>query len=391
MGTSMMHVDTSRSRSSRHRPYRDVLRRALFVATAVAVATVATIAPRSDTVQAQPGECGRPLGDQPSVYLGAWIPAALDDPRIGYGADPLGQFENKAGKGITVLQRWEHWGLGPGGRIDIKWLRRVAQSGAFPMITWVPWNPEISPPEHQTGFLMRDVAAGAHDAYVADVASEVAEYDGPLFIRFAQEMNGTWYPWGKHQNDPSEYVAAWRRVHQIFADRGAGHVTWVWNVSEKNHPESLGLWYPGDDVVDWVAVDGYNWDAPQYWRENGDTWRLLDRVFRPSFENIDTFVPADKPRMIAETSTNERGDDPGKKAAWICDAFGRALPETLPEVKAVIWFDEPTNEGGGIVPWPIDSTDQSLAAFRAAVSAPYYIGSLGDAPMRLGRQKIPPP
>ena len=160
---------------------------------------------------------------------------------------------------------------------------------------------------------MRDVASGALDGYIADIASEVAEWDGPIFIRFAQEMNGTWYPWGKHQNSPEEYIAAWRRVHQIFDEKGAGHVTWVWNPSEKNHPESLGLWYPGDDVVDWVAVDGYNWDAPQYWRENGDTWRLLDRVFRPSFDDIDTFVPADKPRMIAETSTNERGDDPGQE------------------------------------------------------------------------------
>jgi len=340
---------------------------------------------------AQPDECGRPLTGDPSVYLGAWVPAALDDPRLGFGQDPLGRFEAKAGKQVTILQRWEHWGLGPGGRIDIKWLRRVAQAGAFPMITWVPWDPSIPSPERQTGFLMRDVAAGAHDGYVADIASEVAEYDGPLFIRFAQEMNGTWYPWGKHQSSPEEYVAAWRRVHRIFQDRGAGHVTWVWNVSEKNHPESLGLWYPGDDVVDWVAVDGYNWDAPQYWQSGGNTWRLLDQVMRPSFDDMASFVPADKPRMIAETSTNERGDDPGKKAAWICDAFRRALPEALPEVKAILWFDEPTNEGGWIVPWPIDSTEESRSAFQAAVAPGHYAGDLGNLSERIGRAKIPAP
>ena len=339
----------------------------------------------------QPEGCGSgPAGDG-RVYLGAWIPGALDDPRASQGSDPLGQFEDRAGKGVSILQRWEHWGLGPGGRIDIKWLRRVADSGAYPMITWVPWDPTVPNPGDQQGFLMRDIAAGAHDGYIADVASEVAEWDGPIFIRFAQEMNGTWYPWGKHQNSPEEYIAAWRHVHRIFDEHGAGHVTWVWNVSEKNHPGSLGLWYPGDDVVDWVAVDGYNWDAPQYWREDGDTWRLLDQVFRPSFDNINSFVPADKPRMIAETATNERGDDPGKKAAWICDAYGRALPEALPEVKAVMWFDEPTNEGGWVVPWPIDSTGESRAAFQAAVSPSYYLGSLGDAPAKRGRQKIPAP
>jgi hypothetical protein len=338
-----------------------------------------------------PAGCGDGPSGSGQVYLGAWIPAAYDDPRVSRAADPAGQFEARAGKGVSILQRWEHWGLGPGGRIDIKWLRRVAEAGAYPMITWVPWDPTVANPGDQRGYLMRDVANGAHDGYIADIASEVAEWDGPLFVRFAQEMNGTWYPWGKHQNSPDDYIAAWRHVHQIFQDRGAGHVTWVWNPSEKNHAESLGRWYPGDDVVDWVAVDGYNWDAPQYWREGDDTWRLLDRVFRPSFDDIATFVPADKPRMIAETSTNERGDDPGKKAAWICDAFGRALPEVLPEVKAVLWFDEPTNEGGWVVPWPIDSSPESLAAFRAAVSPPYYLGSLGETPTKLGREKIPAP
>ena len=362
--------------------------RALVLALVVVLAS--TVGLGGGGALAAPEGCGSGPPGQGQVYLGAWIPAALDYPGAG-GGDPLAQFEAKSGKGVSILQRWEHWGLGNGGRIDTKWLRRVAQAGAFPMITWVPWNPDLPDPASQTGFLMRDIAAGAHDGYIADIASEVAEWNGPIFIRFAQEMNGTWYPWGKHQNSPDEYVAAWRHVHQIFDEHGAGHVTWVWNVSEKNHPESLSLWYPGDDVVDWVAVDGYNWDAPQYWQAGGNTWRLLDQVFRPSFDDINRFVPADKPRMIAETASNERGDDPGKKAAWICDAYGRALPDALPEVRAVMWFDEPTNEGGWIVPWPIDSSEESRDAFQAAVSPPYYVGSLGDRPSRLGRQKIPPP
>jgi hypothetical protein len=56
-----------------------------------------------------------------------------------------------------------------------------------------------------------------------------------------------------------------------------------------------------------------------------------------------------------------------------------------------MWFDEPTNEGGWIVPWPIDSTEESRSAFQAAISPAYYLGSLGDAPTRLGRQKIAAP
>jgi hypothetical protein len=68
-----------------------------------------------------------------------------------------------------------------------------------------------------------------------------------------------------------------------------------------------------------------------------------------------------------------------------------ARSDRLPEVKAVMWFDEPTNEGGWVVPWPIDSAAQSLAAFRAAVAPSYYVGSLHDRVLKLGRQKIPTP
>jgi hypothetical protein len=319
------------------------------------------------------------------------VPAAADIPGRPLAQDPLGRFNGLAGRSVSVIMRWEHWGLG--GRIDTQWLRRVVAAGAFPMITWMPWNPDRPEPQEEQGYLMRDVAAGAHDAYIRQLAEDAAGWNGPLFLRFAPEMNGTWYPFGKHQNSPDDFIAAWRHVHAIFDQQGAGHVTWVWAVSEKNHPQSLALWYPGDDVVDWVAVDGYNWDDPRYWRDGrtGNTWRLLDQVFGPSFADLATFVPADKPRMIAETASTERAGDSELKAVWVCDAFRRALPEALPEVKAVLWFEERKSEGGTPFYWPVESSAESAEAFRAALASPYYAADLGELPGRIGRAKIPEP
>ena len=93
----------------------------------VLMALVLWAAPGGAAPAQQPEGCGAGPAGENQVYLGAWIPAAHDDPRMGRGADPLGQFEAKAGKGVSILQRWEHWGLGSGGRIDTKWLRRVAR------------------------------------------------------------------------------------------------------------------------------------------------------------------------------------------------------------------------------------------------------------------------
>lgn len=105
---------------------------------APALAGPASSGPASIGPALVPAGCGGTVAGAATVYLGAWIPAALDDPRRPRGADPLGQFEARAGKGVSILQRWEHWGLGGGGRIDTKWLRRVAEAGAYPMIAWVP-------------------------------------------------------------------------------------------------------------------------------------------------------------------------------------------------------------------------------------------------------------
>jgi hypothetical protein len=80
-----------------------------------------------------------------------------------------------------------------------------------------------------------------------------------------------------------------------------------------------------------------------------------------------------------------------KKAAWMCDAFRRALPQSFPQVKAVLWFQEAKEEGGTWFAWPIDSSDVSREGFAAAVAPAYYAGDLGDLPSRLGRQKIPEP
>jgi hypothetical protein len=65
----------------------------------------------------------------------------------------------------------------------------------------------------------------------------------------------------------ADYVAAWRRVKAIFDQEGASNVVWAWQMtaySFKTKPSSdqhAAKWYPGDDVVDIVAADGYNWGS----------------------------------------------------------------------------------------------------------------------------------
>jgi beta-mannanase len=63
----------------------------------------------------------------------------------------------------------------------------------------------------------------------------------------------------------ADFVAAWRHVRAIFDQQGATNIVWTWQMtawSFRVRPDSeqhAAKWYPGDDVVDVVGADAYNW------------------------------------------------------------------------------------------------------------------------------------
>ncbi len=67
-------------------------------------------------------------------------------------------------------------------------------------------------------------------------------------------MNAGWFPWGvgTNGNTTTDYVTAWRHIHDIFEQEGATNVRWVWAPNVKpGLPTPYAELYPGDDYVDW--------------------------------------------------------------------------------------------------------------------------------------------
>jgi hypothetical protein len=137
-------------------------------------------------------------------------------------------------------------------------------------------------------------------------------------------------------------------VHNVFADVGAENVVWVWspNIPYPGTTELSAL-YPGDDYVDAVALDGYNWSTLH--PETG--WVSFDDIFAAGLEQLDDL--SSRPRMIGEVASAEQGGD---KATWITAMF-----ETLRdrEVCGFTWFDFAKETD-----WRIESSQESLDAFR---------------------------
>ena len=215
------------------------------------------------------------------------------------------------------------------------------------MISWQP-TPGLEP-----------IINGEWDDYLASYAAAVAAYGAPVLLRFAHEMNLPQMPWF---GPPATFIAAWQRAHAAFAAANARNVLWVWSPYVHGRGVAdLRPFFPGPRLVDWLALDGYNWGRRRPWQR----WLSFDRLFTPSLRALGELMPG-APVMLAEIGCSPRGGD---KAAWMRDALLHSIPEAHPEIRAVVWFDE---DKRGHADWRIGSSPATAAAWRKAVADPRY-------------------
>ncbi len=255
--------------------------------------------------------------------------------------------EERVGLEFPILLKYKSWADGD---IDDIFLGECAQSEKVPLVTWMPWDPKLG--VEQPNFSLSRIVQGDFDGYIRRNAYNMKGFDKPLFLRFAHEMNGDWYPWSGtvNGNKPEEYVQAWNHVQDIFREVGVTNVTWVWspNVAGAHNDPGIGAYFPGDDRIDWAGFDGYNWGNTQEW----SSWESLATLINKIYPELTKLTR--KPIMIAETASTEHG---GNKAQWIAEGL-KVLPN-YDRIRALIWFNlnKETN-------WEIQSSPQSQAAYN---------------------------
>jgi Glycosyl hydrolase family 26 len=247
-------------------------------------------------------------------------------------------------------------------------IENLQSHGTGVMVTWQlfkrGWSGET--------ITLPDIAAGRYDSSLRDAANLAKGLPFEVMIRFAHEMNGDWYPWGpggSAGNVGTNYVDAWRHIVSVFRAEGATNVKWVWSPNvdyEGSYP--FAQYFPGDEWVDYVALDGYNWGTSG---EGPDRWETLSEVFGSAYSKL-TQMSA-KPVIFAETASSEAGGD---KAAWIRKGFLEELPQRFPRVEKVVWFDRDQEQD-----WRIDSSQSSLAAYREVVASTIYGGDVPPKPV----------
>ncbi|CAN5675014.1 hypothetical protein BH23GEM10_BH23GEM10_01390 [soil metagenome] len=275
------------------------------------------------------------------------------------------ELEDSLGVPLPLIQVYTAWG----DRVDQRFPRRIVDAisgiGSIPVITWEPWLTDFENTLHP-GIPLRDqrdrgglagIAAGTYDFYIDAWAQDAIRFGRPVLVRFAHEMNDSYrYPWGPQNNRPEDFIAAWRRVVQRFRDAGAGNVLWVW--APHIAYDGYEAFYPGDDVVDWVATGTLNYGAVANWSQ----WWTFDEIFGQRYTRLAGFG---KPIMIAEFGSLAVGGD---RADWYARAL-TDLPERFPAVRALLLFNVGADQTVTYqaLDWSILDDSATISAARAAL------------------------
>lgn len=287
--------------------------------------------------------------------------------------------------------------------------------------------------QHAMFFLTLEPVGGlqtVNAASASDLASTLATWNEQgvdVFVRFGQEMNGSWYPWGQK---PTEYIRAFRTVADAV-HRVALKSVMVWSPNyaggypfgnetynakpndvdfptlDTNHDGKLTTYddaytpyYPGDDAVDWVGLTLYNWGCHYPWGPNiaAEPNKFVQQVTGTynglcGNESMDGnfyqqyAVGHHKPMALSETSAFYDEAEAGQgstnlqiKQAWMSQVLDPALSRTFPLLKVENWFEYRHNENGvvGLVDWRATNDPEVLATLTGYLGERFILAPVAQ-------------
>lgn len=244
---------------------------------------------------------------------------------------------------------------------------------------------------------------------LVNLLQEVNESGVPVLLRYAHEMNGSWYAWGQQ---PEAYVESFRKVAAALQATDATEMLWAPNyaggypyeggayaaepgtrefevldtdrdnqLTENDDP--YAPYYPGDDVVDWVGMTIYHWGDEYPWGSNDlPEPRKFSEQLTGTYDGQggdDTVFPdfykeyaedRNKPMAIPETAAFVTEDASAAlgieiKQTWWRQVFSEETRSQFPHVRLINWFnwDKHEAEVDSLVRWSVTSDEKTAEAF----------------------------
>lgn len=322
------------------------------------------------------------------LYAGAYIEAGDKEDNV--TLEKIDEFERMVGKHQAIIASSSYWGEQTFPDANV---RLIARHNSIPLIYWSPWDRPYVEGAGPDKYSLTSIIAGEHDAYLDQWGDAAREFGQPMIVSFANEMNGSWFPWsGIHYGanapapestkehprwqGPETFKKAYRHVVDRVRARGAKNVQWVlhlMNTSDPNDTWNLAAeYYPGPDYCDWLGISLYGSQFPA----DGE-WAPFLPLLEWPYQELCLLDP-NKPIMLCEWGAAEL-PHLGDKAQWFRDGFRIMQEPQYSRLKAIVYWDErwENSEGdnaGKYSNLKVNSSPATLEAYKTGLANPFYLG-----------------
>lgn len=291
--------------------------------------------------------CGAWWGLAPEIFTGVPVDRALRgaEARMGSRADIVHVYHR--GKELFPTER--EIGL--------------ARDKDGPRLLLVNWKPSM---EHTWA----EISDGAVDRRIDRLAAHVRRaFPERFFLTIHHEPENDVDPGPGSGMQAADYAAMYRHVVLRLREKGVRNaVTVMTYMGAPNWAAKpwFGELYPGDDVVDWVAMDPY---ADGRVRDfDGLVNKTRAEYARwPGFYRWTQLHFPGKPVMVAEWGVFERSGDRSFKRRFFASV--RARMSAYPQIKALVYFDSPHAPRGDT---RFDTEPEARRAFSELARDPLF-------------------
>jgi len=122
----------------------------------------------------------------------------------------------------------------------------------------------------------------------------------PVIFRPFHEMNGSWFWWGKGNCSPEDYKSLWQETFQLLQENEVNNLLFAYAPNTLSSPEEFDTYYPGDQYVDILGVDIYNY---------GDKDTFIANIQNNLLILKEKAARQNKPFALTETGNTKSGSD----------------------------------------------------------------------------------
>lgn len=147
----------------------------------------------------------------------------------------------------------------------------------------------------------------------------------PILFRPFHELTGNWFWWGKNTCNPEELIKAWQfTVNYLRNEKKLHNLIYVYNTNDFANGKEFLERYPGDDMVDIVSFDMYQF-------ENQDKNTFINAVKKSL--SILTKIAREKKKLVAFAET---GYEAIPEPKWWTETLWPAIKD-YPLAYVLVW------------------------------------------------------